>query len=456
MTQHINPTPSRGPRPAARVRLVVALLATALAIALPSCKSAPQPVKADSICASQASLVNPLAIGSGIGGTGAPAAKSDPGGIGGTGQVAGKPVFGEGGIGGTGIVGVVTGFASICVNGVEVQYDATTPVWDNGQAGSLRQLAVGQIVSVTALGGGAQPKARGIAMIHALVGPVDAIDTATGRLQVMGQKVVAIERGDAATLRAGDWVRVSGLRLATGEIAASRIQALPGRTAATPAQVRGPVTAMQGNTWKVGDTPVDMGSLTFTAAKAIGQELWVSGTWNGRVLQARESVAEPTREGLGRVERVVLEGYIHQLNEREISLGFQSLQLKKGMQIVGGSASELAVNRRVQVTGSVGDDQRITVERVEFSNYGGGEAGSSSTSSSGKSRNSGKGSSSSGSSGSSSGSGSSGSGSSGSGSSGSGSGSSGSGSGSGGSGSGSGGSGGGGSSGGGSSGSGGK
>jgi hypothetical protein len=218
-------------------RVVASLLVAALSLSLPSCTSvpapAPAPVQAKNVCEMQASLVNPAvgsglggtgmpavgsgmggtgkpAIGSGLGGTGSPAAQSDPGGIGGTGSVAGKPVFGEGGVGGTGIVGVITGFASICVNGLEVQYDANTPVWDNGQPGSTRQLVVGQVVSVTATGSGDKTTARGIGMIHAVVGPLTTVDAAKGTLQVLGQKATALEPRDLANLRAGQWVRVSG------------------------------------------------------------------------------------------------------------------------------------------------------------------------------------------------------------------------------------------------------
>ncbi len=50
---------------------------------------------------------------------GAPA--SDRG-IGGTGAPASGPVISDRGIGGTGIVGVVTGFGSVFVNGLEVAY----------------------------------------------------------------------------------------------------------------------------------------------------------------------------------------------------------------------------------------------------------------------------------------------------------------------------------------------
>lgn len=409
-------------------------LALALALGLPA--------QAQNLCATQASPVNPVAAApSGVGGTGAPArgrlggqARNDTGGIGGTGAVAGRPGLGGTGIseGGTGIVGVITGFASICVNGVEVHFDAGTPVSDNGQPGSARQLAVGQVVAVRAAGAGAEVSARNIAVIHAAVGPLEAPDAATGAFRILGQTARALNPDDLSGLKAGDWVRVSGHRLAQGEIAASRIEPI----AAQPqAQLNGSVGSIDADSLMVNGTRVRFDAQPLPAGLAPGREVLVSGAWDGSTLQAERVQLDPTRDGLGRVERVVFEGYVQALGERELSLGLVGpLTLSPDMQIVGGSAAELAVNRRVQVSGRVGADQRVTVERLELRNgadgsdrsgrsgsqrgsdSSGGKGSSSGSGSSGDSGSSGRsgasgGSGSSGSSGSSGGSGSSGSGS---------------------------------------------
>jgi Domain of unknown function (DUF5666) len=393
-----------------------------------------EPRLSGTICETQAALVNPNSKDSGIGGTGIRVAKNGnggEGGIGGTGMVAGakKPVFGDGGIGGTGIVGVITGFASICVNGIEVNYDTTTPVWDNGKPSAISQLVVGQVVSVAVTETGDQIRARGIGVIQAVVGPISVVNAATGELRVMGQKITA-PRDQLAALKVGNWLRVSGHRLVTGEVVSSHLQVITVQ-ANTQAQVRGSAREVSGKFAKVGNTLVDLSTLAAPVKVSNEQELWVSGLWNGQALQASEIVVSPTLQGLGSVEKVVIEGYIHTSGSRGISLGSELLALSDRVQVVGGSRSELVANRRVQISGRVGSDKRITVERVEFSrsSRSGGSGRSSDSRDDTKSGKSGSddsksasGSSGSGSSGSgSSGSGSSGSGSSGSGSSGSGS-----------------------------------
>jgi hypothetical protein len=66
-------------------------------------------------------------------------------GIGGTGTPPGNPELADRGIGGTGIVGVITGFASVCVDGLEIAYDRSAAVDIDGAAGTPAALRVGQI-----------------------------------------------------------------------------------------------------------------------------------------------------------------------------------------------------------------------------------------------------------------------------------------------------------------------
>ena len=75
---------------------------------------------------------------------------TEHGGFGGTGDAVATSLLPKDTQGGVAIIGVVTGFASICVNGEEVFYDESTPVYDNGMAARLSSLATGKMVMLKA------------------------------------------------------------------------------------------------------------------------------------------------------------------------------------------------------------------------------------------------------------------------------------------------------------------
>lgn len=159
----------------------------------------------------------------GIGGTGAPTQLADRG-IGGT----GAPVrLADRGIGGTGapvgVKGTVTGFASVCVNGLEIGYDPAASVNVDGVNLPARELRVGQVVSLRADSGPGAMMATEIMVRHAVSGPIDDVDNGGINLVVAGQTVLlGVGSPGAERLRPGQWLEVSGLRDPAGYIVAAR------------------------------------------------------------------------------------------------------------------------------------------------------------------------------------------------------------------------------------------
>jgi hypothetical protein len=148
----------------------------------------------------------------GIGGTGAPSRT----------QIADR------GIGGTGIVGVVTGFASVCVDGLEVHLSKSVPVSVNGRTMTTGQLRVGQMVIIDASGPLATrdsvAQARAITVRYEVSGPIEAVDIRAGSIRVAGQTVrVPPTTWMVGRFGIGDWTSVSGLRQPDGTIVASRL-----------------------------------------------------------------------------------------------------------------------------------------------------------------------------------------------------------------------------------------
>lgn len=299
---------------------------------------------------------------SGIGGTGAPGASGlsgtgvAAGGIGGTGTPLESGIGGTGapvasGIGGTGIVGTITGFASVCIGDLEVHYDDNTPVSNNGVAGSIRGLAIGQVVAIEAANGSRGLTARSIAVLNALEGPVTRIDAARGTIEVMGQPVRPASGVPLASLALGSSVRISGQRNASGMIIASRIEAAPDLHEAS---VIGIATTRNG-------TPAIDG--VAVAGNHVGSgEVLVRGSWDGKRLTIREARKDPSLPFAGRVREVVIDGRVQRRSGNEISIGNLRVEIGNGTRIDGGDARE---GVQVRIRASLDSENRIRATRVQ-------------------------------------------------------------------------------------------
>ena len=139
-------------------------------------------------------------------------------GLGGTGMLANS----GSGLGGTGIVGVITGFGSIFVNGIEIEYNNETPLTVDGKSTSDRQLAIGDVVEVLTTNNKQHTDARIINLRHEVIGKVESVNPDTSSFTVLGQTVFQNE--NKGTLpKAGSTVAVSGFRLNNKTIQATRV-----------------------------------------------------------------------------------------------------------------------------------------------------------------------------------------------------------------------------------------
>ncbi|MFE0756857.1 DUF5666 domain-containing protein [Inquilinus sp. NPDC058860] len=250
--------------------------------------------------------VAPAATGGPTAGTaGTTEAVADRG-IGGTGISPTGPVE-DRGMGGTGIVGVITGFGSIWVNGIEVEFDPATPVRIDGAAARSGDLRVGQVAVITATGSGSRLGARSIAVRHEVSGPVEAVESNGTALRVAGQRVSADGPvwGDGVP-QVDDWVAVSGLPGPDGAIVATRIdRRQPGRVI-----VHGPL-AGTAEAPRIGTLALRPGS---RLGAGVGQEVMVTGHYADGVLVpdgvSRDGLAADPAGWFGRsVSRLVIESY---------------------------------------------------------------------------------------------------------------------------------------------------
>jgi hypothetical protein len=166
-------------------------------------------------------------------------------------------------------VGVITGFGSIFVNGVEFETDDSTVSLD-GDSSTAGQLELGMVVKVsgTVNGDGITGNASSISFNDEVQGPVSSIsvgpDGATKTLSIIGS-TVHVDEGSTifdgisfATIAINDVIEVSGYINAKGDLQATRLEKkenfVPGTS---EVEMKGVVAATVGTTFTLGGITVD-------------------------------------------------------------------------------------------------------------------------------------------------------------------------------------------------------
>lgn len=214
-----------------------------------------------------------------------------------------------GGVGGTGIassstpgsvgtlVGTVTRFGSICVNGVEVETPAGIPIQVRGNAGSAAAIGLGAVVRVrVAVAPDHGVRATGIAVVDAVSGSVTSRDPEAMRFTVMGRRVrlgpaSMTALSGPAVPELGALVTVSGIGDPSGEITATRVEAKDPRESVFAA---GLVRERDGDWIDLDGIKVRLPSDRDNGDLDVGNEVAVSGLWIEDRIEAETVLTNPT------------------------------------------------------------------------------------------------------------------------------------------------------------------
>jgi len=209
-------------------------------------------------------------------------------GLGGTGMLAST----GNGLGGTGIIGEITGFGSIFVNGIEIEYDNKTPFTMNGKTVAYQSLAIGDVVEVLTTNGRQHTDARTINVRHEVIGEVDSVNPQTHSFTVQGQTIIPASKNHPLPTM-GDRLAVSGFRINSQEIQATRITPADNRPALLRTEASLPFSN-QAARWLI-QTHVSNGQLKVhfnsnTQVISIAQKTVASGTQSGmKILRLQKS-----------------------------------------------------------------------------------------------------------------------------------------------------------------------
>lgn len=288
----------------------------------------------------------------------------------------------SGGVGRTGIfMGPISNFGSIIVNGV--RYDTDEAEFEiNDDVGSQADLAVGMIVIVEGSidDNGTTGKADRVIYDDAVKGPIDSIDAALNELVVLGQTVAitadtsfddSIVPASLDGLSVGDIVEVSGQIDADGRIVATRIELKP---AGTQFELHGTVSNLDtaAMTFSIGNQVVDYSTAMlndFVGQITEGDLVEAKGTSfgsNGELIASSVEFEDPFASGEDGDE-VEIEGFITRFDSaQDFDVAGFPVITNGSTTYEGGSASDLGLNVKVEVEGSLNANGVIVADEVDI------------------------------------------------------------------------------------------
>lgn len=184
--------------------------------------------------------------------------------------------------------GVITGFGSVFVNGVEYDTVGSSVVMDDASA-SESNLQIGMVVTVNGsiAAAGTTGTAASISFADNLEGPVSSLYSAASKtFAVMGQ-IVKVDGNtmyqnvnDASLLAMADMVEVSGFPDANGVILATRIEKKAAVFSAntTTVELKGIVSGLTGSVFSINALSIDAGGAALPNGLANGSYVEVRGT----------------------------------------------------------------------------------------------------------------------------------------------------------------------------------
>lgn len=283
------------------------------------------------------------------------------------------------------VVGPITGFGSVIVNGMEFDTDAATVTMDH-QPGIVSDLRIGMVASI---GGTVNPdtglaRASQISFVDDAEGPITSIDRAAGSFLVLGRMIFADELTvfkDATfeDLEVGHVVKVSGLWKHQQQIQATFVH----RTAlqfevGMAMQVKGEITDLDicQQHFRIGTQTCDYSAAMLELGGAeIANGMYVQVTsnamiQNGRMMANMVQVRDQDRDRYRLCAGECFYELIGYVTAFESATSFevdgQAVTATESTAYINGTVDTLALDVKVSIDGMVNDTGVLVAERIVF------------------------------------------------------------------------------------------
>ena len=261
--------------------------------------------------------------------------------------------------------GVITGFGSVFVNGVEYETGSTTVTTDDNSGASETDLQIGMVVTLSGEVNedGTTGNANAISYDEQLKGPIESIDLFTNTITILGQAVVfddltSLENFILANLIPGDILEISGFFNVDGSLYATRIEK---EMEQTQLKIQARITLLNtvNKTFELNGLVIDYSSAIFEdfveSDLTDGQQVRVKGEYSALdagVLVVSKVKLKEKNEAREEGEDLHVEGFITDF-ESSSSFTVNGVQviLDENTEFEYGDASALIANIRVKIKG---------------------------------------------------------------------------------------------------------
>ncbi len=274
------------------------------------------------------------------------------------------------------VVGPITGFGSIFVNGIEFDLNGSTVTVDGVSSTGQTDLRIGQIVTVkgkinqsTGMG-----TADSVEYGNNLKGVVSAVDTVNNTFTVIGQTVTVTGttvfdgRTGLTDLAANDIVEVSGFVNATGKIVATRVER---QTTSGSSELKGAVSSLDTflQTFMIGTTKVSYLGVALVTGGTLANDacVEVKGAYSGTQLNASSIEVKScglsvSANDIGEIEGIITTS----LTGSTFTMGTLTVSTANTPQYVNGTTADLLAGKEVEVEGTFNSSNVLVARKIEI------------------------------------------------------------------------------------------
>lgn len=276
--------------------------------------------------------------------------------------------------------GVITGFGSVFINGVEYETDSATITTDDSAGASETDLQVGMVVSLSGEVNedGTTGNANAIHYDEQLKGPMDSIDLFANTITILGQTILfddltSLENFVLADLNPGDILEISGYFNADGSLYATRIEK---ETQQTQLKIQARITLLDtvNKTFQLNNLTIDYSSAIFKnfaeTDLADGQQVRVKGEYSALdagVFVVSEVKLKDKNENHEDGDNQHVEGFITDfVSSNSFKVNGIAIIVDDNTEFKYGDASALMTNIRVKIKGEFNADGDLLAEKIRI------------------------------------------------------------------------------------------